>query len=319
MKPPGVIFLLLLALLVCAGAVSVLVGPVDVPLSEVAVSGVIRLRLARLILAIIAGAGLSVAGVIFQAILRNPLADPYVLGVSSGAGLGAAIAIMAGLAALGTWMVPASAFAGALVTVLLVYTLARVRGAVPTYTLLLAGVVVGTGLSSVLAFLVSIATHEELHSVMWWLMGNLQIFNWSLLWVVGVAAMTGIVVTFLFSRSLNVMTLGEEPAAHLGLKVEATRRLFFIVGSLVTGVVVSACGLIGFVGLIVPHSVRLVLGAEHRRLVIGSALVGAIFLVVADMLARTVLAPREVPIGVLTAFVGCPFFIGLLRRRRRSL
>lgn len=319
MKPPGVIFLLLLALLVCAGAVSVLVGPVDVPLSEVAVSGVIRLRLARLILAIIAGAGLSVAGVIFQAILRNPLADPYVLGVSSGAGLGAAIAIMAGLAALGTWILPASAFAGALVTVLLVYTLARVRGAVPTYTLLLAGVVVGTGLSSVLAFLVSIATHEELHSVMWWLMGNLQIFNWSLLWVVGVAAMTGIVVTFLFSRSLNVMTLGEEPAAHLGLKVEATRRLFFIVGSLVTGVVVSACGLIGFVGLIVPHSVRLVLGAEHRRLVIGSALVGAIFLVVADMLARTVLAPREVPIGVLTAFVGCPFFIGLLRRRRRSL
>jgi iron complex transport system permease protein len=319
MGKTSVIFLLLLLLLLAVCGASLFAGTTPVSLDDFLASGVFKLRLARIILAVIAGAGLSVAGVVFQAVLRNPLADPYVLGVSSGAGLGAAAAILAGLATAGAWMLPSSAFVGALVTVLLVYVLARVRGAVPVHTLLLAGVVVGAGLSSVLTFLVSVSSYEQLHGVMWWLMGNLQIFDWTLLWSVGGVVVCGVVITVLFSRSLNVMTLGEEAAAHLGLRVEATKKLFFVVGSLITGAVVGACGLIGFVGLIVPHSVRLMIGADHRRLVTGSALVGAIFLVVADALARTVMAPREVPIGVLTAFVGCPFFIVLLRRRRRAL
>jgi iron complex transport system permease protein len=319
LRRTNIIFLLLLALLVCVSALSLLAGPADIPLSALATSGVLRLRLARVILAIVAGAGLSVAGVVFQAILRNPLADPYVLGVSSGAGLGAAVAIMTGLTVIGPWLLPAAAFVGAFVTILLVYVLAGVRGAVPTHTLLLAGVVVGTGLSSVLTFLVSVSSYERLHSVMWWLMGNLQIFDWKLLWLVGGVVVCGTLLTFLFSRNLNVIMLGEEPAAHLGLKVETTKKLFFIVGSLITGAIVCACGLVGFVGLIVPHSVRLVAGAEHKRLVVGSAVAGAIFLVVADALARSVLAPREVPIGVLTAFVGCPFFIYLLRKRKKVL
>ena len=318
------IYSILLAVLILACVLSLFAGAVQVPLSEMFGSGVIKLRIARILLAIVAGAGLSVAGVIFQALLRNPLADPYVLGVSSGAGLGAAIGILLGLSTLGIWTTPMMAFVGALTTIILVYAIARSpNGAVPVHTLLLAGVIVGAVLGSILMFIISIGPSDRLHSVVWWLLGNLQTFTWGLPTVVFAIVMFGLLVSIFFARDLNVITLGEEPAAHLGLNVEQTKKLFFLIASLMTGATVAACGLIGFVGLIVPHSVRLALGPDHRRLVPASALAGATFLVLADAFARTVLTlttigPIEIPIGVVTAFLGGPFFLFLLRRKKYS-
>ena len=309
----------LLLALVVACLVSLFAGAVPLPADDVWHSGIFRLRLARTALGVVAGAGLSAAGVIFQAILRNPLAEPYVLGVSSGAGLGAALAIVLGLSAAGAWTLPATAFAGALGTILLVYALARTpSGTAPVQTLLLSGVVVSAVLGSILMFVVSVAPSEKLHSVIWWLLGNLQVFDWGLLRIVSAVVAAGLAVSVLFARDLNLMALGEEPAAHLGLDVEWTKKLFFLLASLMTGATVAACGLIGFVGLIVPHTVRLVAGPDHRRLVTASALAGAAFLVLADSVARTIIAPREVPIGVITAMLGGPFFLGLLRKRKAS-
>lgn len=309
----------LLLVLVVACLISLFAGAVPLPADDVWHSGIFRLRLARTALCVAAGAGLSVAGVIFQAILRNPLAEPYVLGVSSGAGLGAALAIVFGLSAAGAWTLPATAFAGALGTILLVYALARTpTGTAPVQTLLLSGVVVSAVLGSILMFVVSVTPSEKLHSVVWWLLGNLQIFDWGLLRIVSAVVAAGLAVSVLFARDLNLMALGDEPAAHLGLDVEWTKKLFFLLASLMTGATVAACGLIGFVGLIVPHTVRLVAGPDYRRLVTASALAGAAFLVLADSVARTIIAPREVPIGVITAILGGPFFLGLLRKRKAS-
>jgi len=318
-KRNWLIFIVLLTMLAGVCVFSLFAGAVRVPFTQMLQSGIIRLRLARIILAIVAGIGLSVAGVIFQALLRNPLAEPYVLGVSSGAGLGAALAIILGASVLSTWTLPAMAFAGAIGTILLVYTLARrAGGVVPVHTLLLSGVIVSAVFGSILMFIVSVCPSENLHNVVWWLLGSLQIFDWALLRIVSIVVVCGLAITLLFARDLNVMTLGEEPAAHLGLNVEQTKKLFFVVASLMTGATVAACGLIGFVGLIVPHSVRLVIGPDHRRLVPASALTGAIFLVLTDSFARTVIAPVEMPIGVVTAFLGGPFFLFLLRRRKHS-
>ena len=207
----------------------------------------------------------------------------------------------------------------ALGTILLVYALARTStGTTPVQTLLLSGVVVSAVLGSILMFVVSVAPSEKLHGIVWWLLGNLQVFDWGLLRIVSAVVAAGLAVSVLFARDLNLMALGEEPAAHLGLDVEWTKKLFFLLASLMTGATVAACGLIGFVGLIVPHTVRLVAGPDHRRLVTASALAGAAFLVLADSVARTVIAPREVPIGVITAILGGPFFLGLLRKRKAS-
>ena len=300
--------LVVLLALVCL--VSLLSGPVRVPFEQWSYSGIIRLRLARTVLAVVAGAGLSSAGLIFQALLRNPLAEPYVLGVSSGAGLGAAMAIVLGLGAVSIWTLPGMAFAGALATIVLVYALSFTSGGVvPSQTLLLAGITVSSVLSSMLMFLVSVAPSEELHSVVWWLLGNLQVTDWRLLRVVAIIVPLGLVMAALFSRDLNLMTLGEEPATYLGLDVEWTKKMFFLVASLITGAVVAACGLIGFAGLIVPHCMRLLVGPDHRLLLTATALAGAAFLVLADSMARTIIAPQEIPIGVITALCGGPFFL----------
>jgi iron complex transport system permease protein len=306
----------LLAVLLVACLLSTFAGATHVPLGEMAQSSIVRLRLARIILAVVAGAGLSTAGVIFQALLRNPLAEPYVLGISSGAGLGAALTILWGWSVAGVWTLPGMAFAGALGTIVFIYALAKTgSGTVPAHTLLLAGAIINAVLNSVLMFLVSTASSEDLHNVVWWTLGNLQVFDGSLLRTVAIVVGAGLLVTVLLARDLNLLSLGEEPAAHLGLPVERTKKLLFVVSSLITGATVAACGLIGFVGLMVPHAMRLIVGPDHRRLLPASALAGAAFLVVADGLARTVMAPREIPIGVITAFLGGPFFLFLLKRR----
>ncbi len=294
--------------------------PFDELLSE-KYAPLVRLRAARALLGIIVGAGLAIAGLILQSVLRNPLADPYVLGVSSGAGLGAALAILTGLAAAGSWVVSGAAFAGAVVSIALVYTLARVGKAVPVYTLLLSGVIVNSVASSLLIFMAhtAIARGKGLYSVMWWLLGSLQVFEFWPVAAAGSAVGVGLLVTISCARDLNVLSLGEEPAAHLGIRVERTKKLLFIVSSLVTGAVVATSGLIGFVGLIVPHAVRLVVGPDNKVLVPLSALSGGVFLIICDIVARTVLPAGEVPIGVVTSFLGGPFFLYLLRVQRRQI
>jgi len=315
--------LVLGAALVAAFFWSLLAGHARVPVGRLFANefaDIVRTRAARAQLAIVVGAGLSIAGLILQGVLRNPLADPYVLGVSSGAGLGAAFSILAGLTALGVWVLPGSAFAGAALAILLVYALARVGKTVPVYTLLLSGVIVNSLASSLLIFLAhtTIQRGQDMYSVMWWLLGSLQVFEAWPIRVAGIAVGAGVVVTLFFARDLNVLSMGEEPAAHLGLRVERTKKLLFVVSSLMTGAVVATSGLIGFVGLIVPHAVRLVVGPDNKVLVPLSALSGAVFLIVADIIARTILPTGELPIGVVTAFVGGPFFLYLLRRQRRA-
>ncbi|MHC5184901.1 MAG: FecCD family ABC transporter permease, partial [Planctomycetota bacterium] len=301
---PWIIYTFLVAVLAGACFLSLFAGAVRIPLDEMFESGIIRLRVARILLAVVVGAGLSVAGAVFQAMLRNPLAEPYILGVSSGAGLGAASAIVLGIGAMSVWSVPAMAFIGSVLTILIVYRLAsEPNGVVPVYTLLLAGVIVNAALSSVLMFIVSSSSSNELHNVVWWLLGNLQIFDWRLLQLVSLVILSCLFIVGMMSHKLNIITLGEEPASHLGLNVEATKKIFFLLASLMTASAVAACGLIGFVGLIIPHCVRLAIGPDHRRLVIASALAGAVFLVLADSFARTVIAPTEIPIGVVTTFI----------------
>ena len=300
----------LLLALVAACLVSLLAGAVPLPADDVWHSGILRLRLARTALGAVAGAGLSVAGVVFQAILRNPLAEPYVLGVSSGAGLGAALAIVLGLSAAGLgrcppWPSPARWARSCWSTPWRERPGNRAR---PDAASCRASSSVRCW-EAFSMFVVSVAPSEKLHSVVWWLLGNLQVFDWGLLRIVSAVVAAGLAISALFARDLNLMALGEEPAAHLGLDVERTKKLFFLLASLMTGATVAACGLIGFVGLIVPHTVRLVVGPDHRRLVTASALAGAAFLVLADSFARTIIAPREMPIGVITAMLGGPFFL----------
>jgi iron complex transport system permease protein len=319
-KSPFIVYGLLGLALACAFAVSMAAGSSHLAWSELwNNTAILKLRAARSLMAAIAGAGLSVAGAIFQALLRNPLAEPYVLGVTAGAGVGAALAIVFGITAIGAWTVPGMAFAGALTTILLVQALARKPdGSAPVETMLLAGVTVSAVLNSILMFLVSVAPSNKLNNVVWWLLGNLAVAERPTIEAVGLVVAAGLTVSILWSRDLNLLALGDASAAHLGLHVARSRTLFYIVASLVTGATVAACGIIGFVGLIVPHAVRLLVGPDNRRLVPASALAGASFLMLADCLARTLLSPREIPIGVITALAGGPLFIWLLRRHKTA-
>lgn len=318
------VLVVLLLLLPAAAAASLLLGVADLTGPDGAVNrDVLALRLSRVWLALVVGAGLSVAGVMLQAVLRNPLAEPYLLGVSAGGGLGAAVALAVGVTAAGSLMVTGYAFLGALGTIFLVYALARVGGRVPVHNLLLAGVVVGTMFGSMLMFLVSISNTNMLRDIIGWLLGNLEVARWSDHYAVTAVVVLGVALAMAFRRDLNVMLLGEEPAAHLGLRVERMKKFFFILGSLVTAAAVATCGIIGFVGLIVPHVMRMILGADHRYLVPGAALAGALFLVVTDAFARNILrltplGAAVIPIGVVTALLGGPFFLYLLRRRRKG-
>ncbi|NIA06328.1 MAG: iron chelate uptake ABC transporter family permease subunit [Actinobacteria bacterium] len=280
---------------------------------------IIKLRLGSVLLAAVAGAGLSVAGAVLQGVLRNPLADPYVLGMSGGAGLGYGLVVISGAVALGSWVLPAGAFAGALGCMVLVYMLAKTGQNIPVSTLLLAGVIVGAMTGALLMFIISVGSYEQMHDMVWWMLGNLQVTDWKLPLLVGAATAIGIVLAWVFSRELNVMVLGEEEASFLGVRVELAKKLFFVVASLMTGAVVSVCGLIGFVGLIIPHAVRLAIGPDNRTLIPVAAIVGAGFLILANTFAQVIIAPKVLPIGVVTAFLGGPFFIYLLRRRRKGV
>jgi len=283
---------------------------------------VFQIRLPRVMGGALVGAALATAGVLFQGLLRNPMADPYIIGTSAGAALGATIAMLLpiNLAFLGFGLVPVAAFCGALTTVLLVYNLARVGGKTPIISMLLAGVVVSSLLAAIMAFMISMSDRLglNLHLVYSFLMGHISVTNWGQIAVIAPLVIGGIISARFFAFHLNAFSLGEEGAAYLGIEVERDKILILVLGSLLTAAAVSISGLVGFVGLVVPHAVRLSLGPDHRFLLPASALVGATFVVVADLLARILLAPMEIPVGVITAVIGAPFFLYLLRHTRKE-
>ena len=277
-----------------------------------------RIRLPRVAVGALVGASLATAGAIFQALLRNPLADPFVLGISGGAALGgvAVLALGAGFG-LGAGAVPIAAFAGALAATALLFGAAGVRGRLAATTLLLTGVVFNAFASAAIVFLASLGGMAEGTSIFLWLIGNLASARAELLAPLAGLAAFGLALALPQSRALNLLALGEESAEQLGVAVERSKRVLLLATALMVGAAVSVSGLIGFVGLIVPHALRLVLGPDHRLLVPASALAGAAFLVVCDAAARSVLPGRELPVGAITALAGGPLFLLLLRRQHR--
>ena len=280
---------------------------------EVTVGIVWSLRLPRVALGFVVGGVLAVSGAALQALVRNPLADPYLLGLSGGAGLGAVLALVAGV--LSAWVLPAAAFAGALAATVLVYRLALVAGgALDSRMLLLGGVVVGAFGGALVSGILSVSDAAQLRTATLWLMGGLGGVGWSGVLVLVVYAVPALAVLVAESRALNLLALGEEPAQHLGADVARTKRRVYLAASLLAAASVAAAGMIGFVGLVVPHAVRLLKGHDHRVLLPAAFLLGGTFLVLADTLARTAFAPLELPVGVVTAVVGVPVFAMLLRR-----
>lgn len=270
------------------------------------------IRLPRVLLAVLVGAALATSGTALQALLRNPLADPYVLGISSGAALGAIVALWAG-GRLATFS-PLVAFAGALATTGWVYLLGRRAGRLASYTLVLGGVITASFLSALILFVLTLLSTRDVRGVAFWLMGDLSVVTDAQLRVLFPVVGLGIVALFALSKDMNVLLLGEEEAAHLGVNVSRAETAIYLLASLLTAVAVSVSGAIGYLGLLVPHLARMLVGHDHRMLLPTAALGGAIFLVLSDALARTVVAPAELPVGAVTAVAGAPVFIYLLRR-----
>lgn len=276
---------------------------------------VLEFRLPRLLLGSILGGGLALAGATFQALLRNPLAEPYILGVSGGAAVGAVSVLALGLTTLGSWTLPLAAFAGALLAIVLVFRVATASGrALDVRVLLLAGVVVGAFFSAVISFILAVSDARTVRSAVLWMMGTLAAADWGDVTVAAAYTLPTALVILSLARALNTLAVGEETALYLGTEVERVKRIAFAAASLVTAAGVAVAGVIGFVGLVVPHALRIVVGSDHRLLLPLSFLVGAAFLTAADTAARVVLSPTEIPIGVVTAFVGVPIFLVLLRR-----
>ncbi len=277
-----------------------------------------NIRLPRVVLGALVGAALGVAGAVMQGLFRNPMAGPFVVGVSSGAGLGAAIALKwVDFWLLGFSSVPVLAFVGASGVTILVYVLSRRGGEVPIATLLLTGIAVGSLCSALTAIVIVLSDAGEVRGIVFWLMGRLSLRFWDPhVKMMLPYALVGIALTMLYARDLNVLSLGDESAQHLGLEVRRTKLILLLVASLLAAGAVAVSGVIAFVGLVVPHLMRLLVGPDHRGLIPASALGGAALLVVADLLARMVLAPAELPVGIMTSLLGCPFFLYLLHRRR---
>jgi iron complex transport system permease protein len=280
-----------------------------------------QVRLPRVLLGFLVGCSLASVGVALQALLRNPLADPYVLGVSSGAALGAAMGVLlgAGTTFLADAALPACGFAGALMALVVVYRMATDYERLPIHSLLLAGVILNAIFTALIMFITSIMDPNRAYGMMAWLMGAITAPTYGNL--LGLSVYLGIGLFLLLSqmRVLNVLALGEDSARALGVDTERSKRFIFVLAALVTGAVVSVSGMIGFIGMVVPHAVRLVVGADHRVLLPASALVGGTFLVGADTVARTLLSPAEIPVGIITALTGGPFFIYLLLWRKDRL
>lgn len=333
----------LLALLLVSVVVSLSMGSARLPLTDVwdillrqipGVSGwmpdgawpesseqiVLHIRFPRVVLALVVGACLSLAGAGFQGVLRNPLADPYTLGVASGSAVGAAFLMLTGMqfAGLGKWTIPVVAFGTGLLSLFLVLRLARDQGRLRMETLLLSGVVLQAFLGSMVSFMVS-ASNKTVNDIVFWLMGSLAMRGWSFSGALLPYLLVGFVVLMGYARSLNLFALGERQAAHLGVRVERTKVIVLVVSTLMAAGAVAVAGTIGFVGLVVPHLVRLLVGPDYRLLLPLSVLLGGTYMLWSDTIARTLLSPTEIPLGVVTAFIGAPFFAYLLKRRKRAV
>jgi len=327
------VFTVLLVLAAGSLVLGVTIGPVAIPFRRIlgsllgetegltAIQEVIvwQLRLPRTLLGLLVGGALAVSGTAMQGLFRNPLASPYILGVASGASTGAALAILlaGGIAVL----LPAGAFVGAGLAVLVVYTLARPAGGRPSiFTLILAGVAIGSFFSSITSFLIFLSSGgEKLSDILFWIMGGLGRADWT-----GIAIMAPIVLVCVgailyFARDMNALALGEETAQHVGVNPDTLYRWILLLTTILTASAVALAGTIGFIGLAIPHIMRLLLGPDHHRLIPASALAGGCFLVWSDVLARTAFAPAELPVGVITAFFGAPFFLYLLRSKGAKL
>ena len=281
---------------------------------------ILEIRLPRVILAGLVGAALSIAGATYQGLFRNPLADPYLIGVAQGASVGAIIGFLLPTAwnIAGFGLIPLLAFIGAILATVVVYLLARVGKTLPVTTLILSGVALSALLSSIASYLI-ISSGNKMHGIIFWLMGSFSMSRWSEVGIVLPYVAVGTAVIIVFARLLNVMQLDEEQAKQLGVNVERYKILLLAAATLITAASVSFVGTIGFVGIIIPHAVRLVWGADHRFLLPLAVLTGAIFMILTDLISRTVLAPTEIPIGVITAVCGAPFFLYLLRRRKKAI
>ncbi|MEW6201904.1 MAG: iron ABC transporter permease [bacterium] len=336
-----VLLIFLFFILITSMLVSLSIGAVDIPPSQILfilthprtasneirtanqASGtthtsaviLLQLRLPRVLTAVLVGACLSLAGAIFQGLLRNPLAEPFILGVSSGAALGVTFGMFLALpVALGLYTVPLFASLGAALAMAVVYRLACIGARLSVFNLIISGVIVNAVASALIMFMVSIM-ERELHGVLFWLMGRLDTTTMGTLRILTIAVAVVFSAAIYFSRDLNLLTLGEEDAFHLGVNVERVKRLLFFAGSILTGCAVAAGGIVGFVGLIVPHGARALVGPDNRFLFPASMLLGAILMVTADIAARTASSPSEIPVGVITALLGGPFFLVVLKRK----
>lgn len=325
-----IILLLMAAMIACIG-LGISFGATNVSLrhllpgnhlTEIQHAILFDLRLPRVLIAALLGGALAVAGVVFQALLRNPLADPYVLGVSGGASIGGVLAILTGLAVTDSWLgsmvVPVCAFAGALGALFLIEKIATIDGRLTVYTVLLTGVIFNAFAAAVIFFIESIASLEQLHEIVFYLMGRVPSPGYKELVILGIAIIFVTIALVTMCRDYNALSLGDESAMHLGVDVDRVKRRTFILGSLLTAITVAVAGLIGFVGLVVPHMLRLVLGPDHRLLLPAAFFVGGGFLILADMFARLVISPNELPVGVVTALIGGPFFLYLLHTRSKN-
>lgn len=270
------------------------------------------IRLPRVLLALLVGAGLSIAGATLQALLRNPLAEPYILGISSGGTVGALLAMLSGIG-MAYITTPLFSFVGSILVMMLVFALGHRRGALDTNALLLSGVMVGAFFSAMVLLFTALA-NQDLRTTYLWLIGNLSSAEMASFWVVAPLMLLAAVALVTQSRHFNLISTGDETALHLGVDVHRVKRFSYLLASFITGLAVSVSGVVGFVGLVVPHACRLVLGPDHRLLLPASFLAGASYLVLCDLLSRVILAPSEVPVGVVTAVIGAPIFIYLLKR-----
>ena len=281
----------------------------------------VQIRFPRVLMGFFVGAGLAAVGVTLQALLRNPLADPYVLGVSSGSALGVSLAILFGIGStfLLLPILPLFGFVGGLLALLLIYRLAQSKGRLPVHSLLLAGVILNAILTAFIMFITSIMEPNRSAGLMAWLMGSLTAPGYPALGIFLMYVVCVFAVLMHKAQLLNVLTLGEDTARSLGVDTEGTKKQLFALTALLTGAIVSVSGMIGFVGMVVPHAVRLLIGSDHRLLLPASALVGGMFLAVADTIARTIMAPAEIPVGIVTALAGGPFFLYLLLWRKERM
>ncbi|MFS0727941.1 FecCD family ABC transporter permease [Paenibacillus sp. 1P07SE] len=294
-------------------------GAAESPWTKLEEAVIVQVRLSRVLLAILVGACLALAGAGFQGILRNPLADPYTLGVASGSSVGAAFLILFGMQhVIGLWSIPIVAFCTGLMTMFAVFWLARSQGAMGIETLILSGVVIQAFLSAFVSYMVSLS-QGVVNEILFWLMGSLSKRNWGHVQLLLPFVAAGLPFLVYYARHLNLLAMGERHAAHLGMRVERTKITVLVASTLLTAAAVSVSGVIGFVGLVVPHIIRLMVGPDYRLIVPLSAIGGGIYVLWADTLARTITSPKEIQLGIVTAFIGAPFFAYLLKRRKTGM